>query len=190
MKSRIAMRGSLFAAVAKLTVKQAIVLIGAFLCCLGAGCMSSGSITKSSGGIDRVGNLDTVLLETVSELPRSEDQRRLLHALVASGLQQSGYFGRVSGGGLLEDSGNDFKVTARITALSKVSDGARVAVGALAGQASIVVDVELADLRQDTVIGTFQAVGKSSGGWVGAGTTNQAVQRAADQIVEEIVKRR
>lgn len=133
---------------------------------------------------------DTVVIETVSEAANAEPQRKLLHAFIASGLQQSGQFKRVTSSVPPEDSAPHLKVTARIKDLSKVSDGARVAVGALAGRASIVVDVELTDLPRGESIGTFQAVGKSSAGWVGAGTTDQAVQRAGEQIAAEILKRR
>jgi len=175
----------------KSATKFAVMLIVVCVCCFGTGCASSGT-TKNTGGTsnDRLTSHDTVVVETISEVPNSEQQRKLLHAFIASGLQQSGKFKRVAGSVLPEDSAPHFKVTARIKHLGKVSDGARVAVGALAGRASIVVDVELTDSQRGVSVGTFQAVGKSSAGWVGAGTTDQAVQRAAEQIVAEIVKRR
>ena len=171
-------------------LRFAVWLTTVCLCCFCLGCASSGTI-KIAGGAssERLASHDTVLVETVSELPNSEQQRKLLHALIASGLQQSGRFKRVVGSALQEYSAPNFKVTARIKEMFKVSDGARVAVGALAGRASIVVDVVLIDSQRRVQVGAFQAVGKSSGGWTGAGTTDQAVQRAAEQIVAEIAKR-
>ena len=175
----------------KSAIKFAIMLIVVCVCCFSIGCVSSGT-TKNTGGTsnDRLTSHDTVVVETISEAPNSEQQRKLLHALIASGLQQSGKFKRVAGSVPPEDSAPHFKVTARIKDLSKVSDVARSTLGVLAGRASIVVDVELTDSQRGVSVGTFQAVGKSSAGWVGAGTTDQAVQRAAEQSVAESVKRR
>lgn len=61
-------------------------------------------------------------------------------------------------------------------------------VGAMAGRAGIDVEVELVDVKESRNIGTFVAQGRSSGGSVFAGTTPQAVERAAEQIVEFIQK--
>jgi hypothetical protein len=54
-------------------------------------------------------------------------------------------------------------VTARIVDLYGVSDLARVLVGAMAGRASVVVDVAVRDRPDGDPIETFTAIGKSSG---------------------------
>ena len=165
-------------------------LCGACLFLLIAGCASTGSIRNSGPTLgDRFAHYDSVVLETICELPNSESQRQLLHSLVASGLQQSGSYRRVTGVLPADDSASYLKVTERVAKLGKVTDVARVLVGALAGRADVVVDVDLTAGQTGAQSEHFQAIGKSSAGWVGAGTTDQALQRVAEQIVAEILKR-
>jgi hypothetical protein len=59
--------------------------------------------------------------------------------------------------------------------------------GGLAGQARIVVQVTVTDLNSGNLIETFEAEGKS-GNSARAGTTDEAIQRAAEQMVAEIVE--
>jgi hypothetical protein len=174
--------------VVKRISENAAMLSTVCLCCLGAGCVSSADITSSPNMSNtRLTGYRAVVIETVSEAPNSEQQRKLLHALIVSGLHQRSRLKPVVSVPP-EDSGPRFKLMARIRDLYKVSDGTRVAFPVLAGQANITVDVELTDLQRGTQIGDFQVVGKS-GVLTGAANTEEAVQRAAEQIVAEIVKR-
>jgi hypothetical protein len=74
------------------------------------------------------------------------------------------------------------QLNATITELSRVGSGTRLLLGALAGQASVKVDVELKDTT-GKILGKFTASGKSSGGTIFAGTTDQALEEAAKEIV-------
>ncbi|MFZ0826997.1 MAG: hypothetical protein WAO02_06215 [Verrucomicrobiia bacterium] len=59
--------------------------------------------------------------------------------------------------------------------------------GALAGQARILVRVTVSDLNSGNQIEVFEAEGRS-GQSAFAGTTDEAIQMAAEQIVAQVVK--
>jgi Domain of unknown function (DUF4410) len=153
------------------------------------GCASSGTVTNISAASTGVPiSRDIAIVEATSALTDVEPQKSLLNALVISGLQQTQRFGRVSGNQIAIKPTSGIKVSADIKQVNAVSDVARVMVGAFAGQAQIVVQVTVSDLKSGNQIGTFEAEGKSSAGTAFAGTTDQAVQRVAEQIVAEVVK--
>jgi Domain of unknown function (DUF4410) len=153
------------------------------------GCASSGvvmNVSPVSTGLSI--SHDFVVVGTSSALGDVEPQKSLLNALIISGLQQTQKFGRVTGNQIAISPTSGIKVNADIKEVYAVSDTARVMVGACAGQARILVQVTVSDLKSGKQIETFEAEGKSSGGSVAAGTTDQAVQRVAEQIVAEVVK--
>jgi hypothetical protein len=153
------------------------------------GCASSGvvmNVSPVSTGLSI--SHDFVVVGTSSALGDVEPQKSLLNALIISGLQQTQKFGRVSGDQIAISPTSGIKVNADIKEVYAVSNTARVMVGAFAGQARILVQVTVSDLKSGKQIETFEAEGKSSGGSVAAGTTDQAVQRVAEQIVAEVVK--
>jgi hypothetical protein len=84
----------------------------------------------------------------------------------------------------------DLRLRARITELNKVGTTSRLLLGGLAGRGKVVVVSELLDTRSGQNIGSFNAEGQSSGGSAFAGTTEQAIERAAEQIVEFVVRNR
>ena len=59
--------------------------------------------------------------------------------------------------------------------------------GALAGQARIVAQVTVTDLNAGNQIETFEVEGKSGKSAV-AGTTDEAIQRASEQVVAQILE--
>ena len=153
------------------------------------GCASSGvvnNVSPVSTGVPI--SHDLVIVGTSSALGDVEPQKRLLNALIISGLQETNKFGRVSGNQIAISSNSGIKVNADIKEVDAVSDIARVMVGAFAGQARILVQVTISNVKSGNQLETFEAEGKSSAGTVFAGTTDQAVQRVAEQIVAEVVK--
>jgi hypothetical protein len=168
-------------------------IVGCFLaaCLLVSliGCASSGAVTNISAASTGLPiSRDFVIVETSSALSDVEPQKSLLNALVISGLQQTQKFGRVSGNQTAIKPTSGIKVNVDIKEVNAVSDVARVMVGAFAGQASILVQVTITDVKSGNQIRTFEAEGKSSAGYAFAGTTDQAVQRVAEQIAAEVVK--
>ena len=154
-----------------------------------AGCASSSGLVKNASPIstNKPVSLDFVLVETSSLLSDLEDGKRLLNDSIIRGLRETSFFASVSGNRADTNSASGIKIRADIKEINKVSDSARVWMGGLAGQARIVVQVTVTDLNSGNLIETFEAEGKS-GKSARAGTTDDAIQRAADQVVAEIVE--
>ena len=60
----------------------------------------------------------------------------------------------------------------------------RAMLGAFAGQRRMLVDLALIEQKSGDGIAKFMVEGKPSGGPIFAGTTEQTIGRAAEQIVE------
>lgn len=82
-----------------------------------------------------------------------------------------------------ETSYYDLILNMKIKDLKKVSTTSRIMFGMFAGRSKILVENELVDHSTGHRVGSFTAQGKSSGGTVFAGTTDQALEKVADQIV-------
>ena len=82
------------------------------------------------------------------------------------------------------DSRSDLHITVIITKMRDVDNYDRVMWGALAGQAKTEATVELREQTTGKLIGSGQIEGKSSNGTVLSGTTPQAVDRVADEVVK------
>ena len=151
----------------------------------------------SSGGIQHAGpiairtpvSIDFARVETSSALGDLEPEKNSLNELVISGLRARDVFGDVEGNGLVpEASGDGMAIKIKINEIKKISPGEREWAGALAGRARIMVGVTVSDLSSGRLIETFDAVGESSGGSNLAGTTDEAIQRAAEQVVAQVIK--
>ena len=132
-------------------------------------------------------SLDFVLVKTSCSLGDSESEKRLLNDLIITGLKETGFFGRVSANKADVNSNSGIKISAEIKEIQKVSNNARVWMGGLAGRARKVVQVTVTDLDYGNQIETFEAEGKS-GKSAEAGTTDEAIQRAAEQVVAEMAE--
>lgn len=154
-----------------------------------AGCAAPSGLVKnvSPVSLDKSVSLDFVKVETTSASGDLAAEKQLLNDLLVSGLRNTQLFTTVSGNKADAHSGGGIKITADIRDIHKVSDEARSWAGALAGQARIVVQVTVSDLSSGNQIETFEAEGKS-GKSAFAGTTDEAIQRAAGQVVTEMVK--
>ena len=152
-----------------------------------AGCASSGGVVRNTSPIStsRPVSLDFIFVETSSSLSDLESEKHLLNDSIVTGLKETGFFRNVSGNKADVNSGGGINIRVELKEIHKVSDNARLWMGALAGQARIVVRVTVTDLNSGNQIETFEAEGES-GKSAQAGTTNEAIQRAAEQVVAEI----
>lgn len=153
------------------------------------GCASPSGVVKNDSPvlISKLVSLDFIFVESTSSLGDLETEKHLLGDLIVSGLKEKQWFTSVSGNKAGVNSGSGIKVAADIKEINKVSDNARSWAGALAGQARILVQVTVSDLSSGNQIEVFEAEGKS-GKSAFAGTTDEAIQLAAGQIVAEVVK--
>jgi len=154
-----------------------------------AGCASSGVVMGANPtAANAAVTYDFVQVTVTSTLANADREIQLLNALVITGLQQTGRFGHVTSSYAPDMTGMGLKVTAEIRELRGVSEAGRIWFGGLAGRARLLVHVTVTDIKSGAPVETFDAEGKSSGGTVFAGTTDQAIQRTAEQIVAEIIK--
>ncbi len=153
------------------------------------GCASSGVIRQASPISTSVPvSIDFALVETFSAITGLETETNLLNDLVISGLRGKGVFGDVDGNPAAAGSSGGIKVAIKILEIKAISNDERQWAGALAGRARILVQATVTDLSSGKPIETFQAEGLSSGGSNLAGTTDEAVQQAAELVVAELVR--
>ena len=180
--------GSIFKqlkSIVKYILKSAATLF--FLLAL-VGCASSGAIKNASPlSTNRPVSLDFILVETSSSLNGLDAENFFLKDTLITGLGETGLFGSISGNLAGTNSSSGIKVKADIKEIQKVSDSARLWMGAFAGRARILLQVTVTDLNSGYQIETFEAEGVS-GKSARAGTTDEAIQRAVDVVVAEMVK--
>lgn len=171
-------------------MKCALKIAATFLVLLTlAGCASSSGVVRNASAlsINNPVSLDFVSVETSSSLGGLDSEKRLLDDSVILGLKETGFFGSVGGNAAETNAGSGITIKVEITEIQKISDTARLWMGWLAGQARIVVQVTVADLNSGKQIERFEAEG-ASGKSAKAGTTDEAIQRAAEQVVAEMIE--
>jgi hypothetical protein len=153
------------------------------------GCASSGGIQHASPiATGTPVSVDFALVETSSVLTGLETEKSLLNELIISGLRARNVFGDVDGNAPAGDTSSGIKIKVVITEIKKISRGERDWAGALAGRARIVVGATVSDLSSGKRIEFFEVVGESSGGSNLAGTTDEAIQRAAGLVVAQVIE--
>ena len=152
------------------------------------GCASTGSIQIKAPMTAKLTNYKTMLFHVSSQVPETSQEVLQLEIITIAKLRDKGLFEKVIAGSTSPDAQADLQLNAEIMKLKKVDAGARVIGGAFAGQAHMIVDVKLTDMKTGKSVGAFQAEGKSSGGSIFAGTTYQSVERVAEKIVEFVQK--
>jgi hypothetical protein len=159
-------------------------------CCLLflVGCASS-AVVKEVGPISTSTpvSLDFVLVETSSSLNDVGTNAQLLNDNIITDLRETQIFGTVSGEQADVSSGSGIKIQADITELKPVSPEARTWFGGFAGHARISLKVTVSDLISGKRIQSFETEGES-GASARAGTTDEAIQRAAQLVVIEMVR--
>ncbi len=150
------------------------------------GACASGNVSTKVAPTAKLSNYKTVLFNTSSQVPDSSEVVVQLEKMTVSKLNEKRFFEKIIVGSSSPDTQADLRINAKIVALKKVSKGARIMVGAAAGRSGLDVEVELIDLKDNKILGSFVAQGRSSGGTVFAGTTSQAIELAVQQIIEFI----
>ena len=153
------------------------------------GCASSGLVQHASPiATGTPVSIDFALVETSSVAGNLEAENHLLNDLIISDLRARGVFGEVDGEPAAAGVTNGIRIKVVIKEIKKISHSEREWAGALAGRAQILVEATVSDLNSGKLVETFEAEGESSGGSNLAGTTEEAVQRAAEQVVAQVVK--
>jgi hypothetical protein len=160
-----------------------------FLTLIFSGCASSSSQVKLPAPVmkSKPTSLDFIDVTTASSFKNLDAEKKLLNESIISGLRQRLLFSDISGNQTNQSSSKGIKVLAQIKEITKVSDNARVWYGGLAGRARILVHVTVSDLSSGRQIEVFEVKGES-GKSAFAGTTNEAIQQASEQVVAEVAK--
>jgi len=133
-------------------------------------------------------SIDFALVEISSAIGGLEIEKHQLDEFIVSDLRGHGIFDEVGDDPSAAGTSNGIKIQVVIKEIKKVSRNEREWAGAVAGRALILVEATVSDLSSGKPIETFEAEGESSGGSNLAGTTDEAVQRAAEQVVAQVVK--
>ncbi len=153
------------------------------------GCVSAPATSRVSSRqlLRKPVTLDPIVVTVTSAAGEFTAEKQLLSDALLSGLKQTAMFATVTGGPDTGGAGAGVTLQPEIITLKKVSENARAWAGALAGQARMEVRVTVADRPSGQPIEVFIAEGVS-GKSAFAGTTDEAIQQAAQQIVAEILK--
>jgi hypothetical protein len=85
------------------------------------------------------------------------------------------------------DADNIILLKGEITYLKRVTKATRILTGAMGGRSRVDVDIHLVDHQTDDVVGAASIKGTSTGGWIGAGGTEEAFENAA-QLIADFIK--
>lgn len=131
-------------------------------------------------------SMDNILV-VVSGSSSLEAENLMLSVATVSGLKETSQFRKVAADKQELGLGNGIKVSLEILGIKKVTDKARFWIGSLAGKARVWVRITVSDLQTGSQIEVFEVVGES-GQTALSGTTDEAIYRAVNQIVAEILK--
>lgn len=152
---------------------------------LGVGCASSGKSAMREPLSVKLGQFKAATVEVKSALSKSPDRLdefmvQLENRIIAK-LRARNAFEKIYAS--TADSAADLEIQVIITSIRDVSNFNRVMWGAFAGQANSKATVNFKEHASGKLIGSGEIEGTSSGGSVMAGTTSEAVDRAADEVV-------
>ena len=156
-----------------------------------AGCASTGKSTINQPFATRLGQYKSTTVEVTSEASKSPERLAeflvQLESRIIAKLRERNAFAKIYSQAADADSQADLRTRVVIISLRDVNNVDRVMWGAFAGQANTKALVEVRERASDKLLGSGEIEGKSSGGSVMAGTTLEAVDRVADEVVRLII---
>lgn len=175
----------------KMKHKFILLQITVLLCLFDAGCASTGNVTMSQPLSMKLSQFKSATVEvksSMSKAPNRLDEFMVqLESRIIAKLRAQKTFEKIYSQAET-DSHADLRVTVTITRIRDLDNFDRLMWGALAGQAKTEATVELREQATGKLIGAGRIEGKSSNGTVLSGTTPEAVDRVADEVVNLIKK--
>lgn len=150
-----------------------------FLALVLAGCASTSSTVASEPMETKLGKYKTLIINTTAAVEQADTETAQLEGVLSAKLKRTGLFQNVHTDTTRKDG---VMLNAKIVNLKKVSPTKRLMLGAFAGRGTMAVDVELVDAKTGKKLGSFLSEGKTSGGTAFAGTTEQAIEKVAEEI--------
>jgi Domain of unknown function (DUF4410) len=171
-------------------------ILGLILSCIASsllvtGCQSTGKSNLREPLVVKLGQFKSATVEvksTVTKPPKRLDEfMAQLESRIIARLRSTNAFTRIYPAAAI-DSPSELKILVTITKVRDVDNTDRLMWGAFAGQANSQATVELLEQPSGKLLGVGDIEGKSSGGSVMAGTTLEAVDRVADQVVRLVME--
>lgn len=148
-------------------------------------CAASGSIQVTSSVPASIDSAKSGAVDVATSVAGKTETADALQKAIISQLLSKNVFKSVTA-----TDQSDYLLKVNVVDVKEVSQGARIMLGALAGKAGITAQVDVLDRRNGTVTGSMVAKGQSSGGTVFAGTTQEAIDQTATQIVDYLLRSR
>ncbi len=170
---------------------QIPILICSIVFLFAAGCASTGNSTMSQPLSVKLSQFKSATVEVKSTIPKAPEKldefMEQLQSRIIVKLREQKAFEKIYSQAET-DSHSDLRITVIITKIRDIDNFDRVMWGAFAGQAKTDATVEFTEQTTGKLIGSGEIEGKSSNGSVLAGTTPEAVDRVADEVVNLVVK--
>ena len=152
----------------------------------GTGCASTGkSVVREPMNV-KFGQFKSATVEVSSTMEKPPEKLNefmaQLESRIIAKLREEKSFERIYPAAAT-DSPSELRLVLMITGVRDIDNFNRVMWGAFAGQANTRAKFEVRKKETDQLLGSVDIEGKSSGGSVFAGTTTQAVDRVADEVV-------
>lgn len=158
------------------------------------GCASSGTSTVRQPFSTKLGQFKSASVKVSSSIAKPptglNEFMAQLEARIVAKLREKQILEKVYSHVAAGDSKPDLDLFIVITSVRDVTSFDRVMWGAMAGQATTKATVAVRNRASGELIGSGDIEGKSSGGSVFAGTTTEAVDRVADEVVKLIESNR
>jgi len=151
------------------------------------GCASTGNSTMSQPFTAKLSHFKGTTVEVKSTMPNPPEKLAeflvQLESRIIAKLRQQKAFEKIFSQAET-DSHSDLRITVIITNIRDVDNFSRIMWGAFAGQAKTEAIIEFNEQTTGKLIGSGKIEGKSSNGTVFSGTTPEAVDRVADEVVK------
>ncbi|MDB6123162.1 MAG: hypothetical protein JWQ71_2155 [Pedosphaera sp.] len=173
------------------SLSQILAAFGCILLLLATGCASSGRSAMRQPLSVKLSQFKSAAIEVKSALPHDPEKldefKVQLESRIVAKLRQQKAFGKTFAMAS-SDLPAELNIVVIITKVREVDNFNRVMFGAFAGQANTTATVELREQATGKLLGSGEIEGKSSGGTVFAGTTPEAIERVADEVVRLITE--
>jgi len=155
------------------------------------GCQSTGKSNLREPLAVKLRQFKSTTVEVKSTVPkppkRLDEFMAQLESRIIGRLRSTNAFAQIYPAAAI-DSPSQLKILVTITKVRDIDNMTRLMWGAMAGQANTQATVELREQPSGKLLAIGDIEGKSSGGSIIAGTTPEAVDRVADQVVRLITE--
>lgn len=147
------------------------------------GCASGGATHYSQPLNASLSDYKSMTVSVTSSVANTDALVMMIESVILSSLSNQGKYSRITSGNVAD---TELKTSVVITKIRDVDTFDRVMLGAFAGQGKVFADVELTEMKSGRVLAKGSVEGTTSGGSIFAGTTPQAAERVANEVIKLI----